>query len=186
MTGDASDLHRTGAVWRAAGQEGAFVVIAMGPWSQELCAQFGLKVQMILKRGYHRHYTIATPPQRPVFDMGNSVVMSPMKAGLRIATAADLRPWAHSNPPQLARGEKGARDLFDLGEPIEAKPWSGQRPCMPDMLPVVGAVPGHEGLWAHLGHGHQGFTLGPVTADILADQIDGAPGWDELSPARLT
>jgi len=53
------------------------------------------------------------------------------------------------------------------------------------MLPVVGRVPDQPNLWAHFGHGHQGFTLGPVTAEILADQLNGGHGWPELQPDRL-
>ena len=185
LQADAMDLARAGKSWKAAGQTAEIAVIALGPWSPALTARFGLHVPMVLKRGYHRHYQIRTPPQRPMLDAANAVVLSPMRTGLRIATAADLRPAPDLNPPQLARGARAARALFDLGDPVEAAPWSGQRPCMPDMLPVAGPVPGQAGLWAHFGHGHQGFTLGPVTAPLLADQIDGAPGIDALQPARL-
>ncbi len=55
---------------------------------------------------------------------------------------------------------------------------------MPDMLPVVGAMPGQPGLWAHFGHGHHGFTLGPMTAAILAETMEGH-GWPTLAPDRL-
>ncbi|WP_290690811.1 NAD(P)/FAD-dependent oxidoreductase, partial [Haematobacter sp. UBA3484] len=63
--------------------------------------------------------------------------------------------------------------LFDLGDPVETTPWSGTRPCMPGMLPLVGAAPNHKGLWFNFGHGHQGFTLGPTTALLLAEQMSG-------------
>ncbi|MCQ0970822.1 FAD-binding oxidoreductase [Paracoccus sp. TK19116] len=182
---DASDIRKEGAGWRAGNHGGQHVVVAMGPWSPTILRRFGLRVPMVLKRGYHRHYEIPNPPLRPMFDTGNAVVMSPMRQGLRIATAADLRPVPHPAPPQLARGEAAARALFDLGAPIEHTPWTGQRPCMPDMLPVIGAVPGQPGLWANFGHGHQGFTLGPVTGEMLAEQIDGATGSEALSPARF-
>ena len=77
------------------------------------------------------------------------------------------------------------RDRFDIGPPVEAEPWTGRRPCIPDMLPVIGRVPDQPNLWAHFGHGHQGFTLGPVTAEILAEELDGGPGWAELQPTRF-
>ena len=44
---------------------------------------------------------------------------------------------------------------------------------MPDMLPVIGAVPRHEGLWLNFGHGHQGFTLGPASGRLLAELMSG-------------
>ena len=58
---------------------------------------------------------------------------------------------------------------------------------MPNMLPVIGQVRPLKGLWAHFGHGHQGFTLGPATGEILADLMTGrAPSIDRspFSPDR--
>ena len=80
-----------------------------------------------------------------------------------------------------------ARKLLDLGTAVEAEPWSGVRPCMPDMLPVVGAAPRHKGLWMNFGHGHQGLTLGPATGRLLAEAMTGeAPFVDAsaFTPAR--
>lgn len=185
VNGDAGDLHRHGAGWRADEATAEHAVIALGPWSPMVTQRFGLKVPMVYKRGYHKHYHMELPPNHPIADFGNSVVMSPMRRGLRIATAAELTPHPRLSPPQLRHGEKAARELFDIGAPVEAEPWTGRRPCMPDMLPLVGRVPDQPNLWAHFGHGHQGFTLGPVTAEILADELSGGPGWQELQPARL-
>lgn len=185
INGDAGDLHRKGAAWIADEAEGEHAVVALGPWSPMMLARFGLKVPMVFKRGYHRHFHMETPPHHPIADFGNSVVLSPMRRGLRIATAAELTRNPRLTPPQLKHGEEAARELFNLGAPVEAEPWTGRRPCMPDMLPVVGRVPDQPNLWAHFGHGHQGFTLGPVTAEVLAEEMDGGAGWDELQPSRL-
>ncbi|WP_113946113.1 FAD-dependent oxidoreductase [Pseudochrobactrum asaccharolyticum] len=62
------------------------------------------------------------------------------------------------------------RSVMQIEEPVEAEPWSGWRPCIPDMLPVVGALSKHKGLWCNFDHGHQGFTLSPTTACTLAEQ----------------
>jgi D-amino-acid dehydrogenase len=185
INGDAGDLRRKGAAWVADEAEGEHAVVALGPWSPMLTQRFGLKVPMVYKRGYHRHYRAEMPPHHPIADFGNSVVLSPMRRGIRIATAAELTPHPRLTPPQLSHGEKAANELFDIGAPVEAEPWTGRRPCMPDMLPLVGRIPDQQNLWAHFGHGHQGFTLGPVTAEILAEELDGGQGWAELQPARL-
>ncbi|MDB6177488.1 FAD-dependent oxidoreductase [Paracoccus sp. Z330] len=185
LNGDAGDLHRKGAAWVADEAQAEHAVVALGPWSPMLLGRFGLKVPMVYKRGYHRHYHMDVPPQHPIADFANSVVLSPMRRGLRIATAAELTRNPRMTPPQLRHGEEAAKELFDIGAPVEAEPWTGRRPCMPDMLPVVGRVPDQPNLWTHFGHGHQGFTLGPVTAEILADEMDGGQGWSELAPDRL-
>jgi D-amino-acid dehydrogenase len=66
-----------------------------------------------------------------------------------------------------------ARAMFPLGETIEAQPWMGSRPCLPDMLPVIGKAPRHKGLWFDFGHQHHGLTLGPVSGRLLADMVTG-------------
>lgn len=52
-------------------------------------------------------------------------------------------------------------------------PWAGLRPMMPDMMPRVG--PGRRaGVFYNTGHGHLGWTLGPATAQIVADAVAAA------------
>lgn len=89
---------------------------------------------------------------------------------------------APSKPSQLNLAVAAARGLFDLGEAVEATPWRGVRPCMPDMLPVIGPASRHRGLWFNFGHGHQGFTLGPTTAALLAEAMTGEASPSSLAP----
>ncbi|QTL04777.1 FAD-binding oxidoreductase [Aquabacter sp. L1I39] len=174
LTADARTLARTGAGWQVAGEQAEQIVVALGPWSPELLRPLGYRMPMVRKRGYHRHYSGATHLRRPLLLADHSVVLAPMRDGLRIATGAQISTAGPSaRPRQLRRGEAAARSLLDLGAPVEATPWSGTRPCLPGMLPLVCRAPRHPGLWLHFGHGHQGFTLGPVTSARLARAVDG-------------
>ncbi len=191
LRGDAMGLHRAGSGWRLALADGGRVdaraaVIALGPWSPALAGRFGLRVPMLLKRGYHRHYRPATTPRHTLADLEQGVVYAPMQAGLRICTAADLAAQPSPNPRQLRRGEGAAAELLGPLDPVEPRAWTGRRPCMPDMLPVIGAVPGQPGLWANFGHGHHGLTLAAISGVLLADAMAGGTGFPELAPARLT
>ena len=49
--------------------------------------------------------------------------------------------------------------------------WCGLRPCTPDGMPFVGPVPGQDGLFVATGHAMLGLTLGPVTGQIIAEQV---------------
>jgi D-amino-acid dehydrogenase len=49
----------------------------------------------------------------------------------------------------------------------------GARPCTPDMMPVIGKAPRHDGMWFAFGHAHHGLTLGPVTGRLIAEMMDG-------------
>jgi D-amino-acid dehydrogenase len=194
VQGDAATLAQTPAGgWRAATADGiveaAHAVVALGPWSAQLLSGFGYRITMVRKRGYHRHYRSPDPLHLPIVDSELGYVLAPMRAGTRITTGAELMGEAGlPSPKQLLRSEQAAAELIDLGAPVENAPWSGVRPCMPDMLPVVGQAPRHKSLWFHFGHGHQGLTLGPASGRLLAELMTGeAPFVDPeaFRPERL-
>ncbi|MDH7793955.1 MULTISPECIES: FAD-dependent oxidoreductase [unclassified Beijerinckia] len=192
QTADAGSLQQDGRMWSVGVSWGRLAarhaVVALGPWSPLLLEKLGYRIPLLRKRGYHRHYKGGDALNLPMLDVENGTALSPMTAGFRVLTGAEIaRLDAPPTPVQMVRAEKAARELLNLGEPVEAEPWLGTRPCMPDMLPLVGAAPRHEGLWFHFGHGHQGFTLGPTTAALLAEEMQTARApMPELSPRRLS
>ncbi|CAN7223943.1 NAD(P)/FAD-dependent oxidoreductase [Rhizobium sp. LjRoot254] len=187
--GDAATLRRVGAGWTVMTEEGSIeaehAVFSLGPWSSDTLKKFGHHFPMVYKRGYHAHYRSPEQLNAPVMDSENGYLLLPMLAGTRITTGAHLARF-HAGPAynQLQHAEESARDLFDLGPRIEDKPWQGTRPCMPDMLPVIGQSQHERGLWMNFGHGHQGFTLGPASADVLATMMDGGTPDVDIRPFR--
>jgi D-amino-acid dehydrogenase len=185
--GDAMTLRKAGACWSVTTEDGALdaghVVVALGPWSPGLLARFGYDIPMVRKRGYHRHYRGGAALRRPFLDVSGAYVAAPMAAGVRLTTGAELTGLdAPPTPVQIARAERTARALFDLGEPLEPTPWFGTRPFLPGMLPAIGEAPRHAGLWMHFGHGHQGFTLGPATGALIAGLMSGEPSPIDMTP----
>jgi gamma-glutamylputrescine oxidase len=65
--------------------------------------------------------------------------------------------------------------------------WSGIFGTSPDALPLVGAVPGHEGVWVSRGYSGHGNVLGLACGDLLAKAILGRrePELEFFDPARL-
>jgi D-amino-acid dehydrogenase len=55
---------------------------------------------------------------------------------------------------------------------------------MPDMLPVIGRAPRHDGLWFNFGHHHLGLTMGPVTGRLLAEMMTGEAPFTGPAPYR--
>lgn len=191
LKGEARTLSVQGESWRVLTTEGPVeasqCVVALGPWAPGLLAHFGYRIPMVLKRGYHGHFQAPSNLNRPLMDVDHGVLLCPMRQGLRLATGAALvSPNSPPRPRQLARGIDGVADLIALGPRVKEQQWHGTRPCMPDMLPLVGRSPRHRGLWFNFGHGHQGFTLGPTTAKLLAQAIDGKyDRWHRaLDPSR--
>lgn len=185
--GDATTLRADGDGWRVmtdAGPLGAAqAVVALGPWAPSLTRPLGYHFPLFIKRGYHRHYAVDRMPTLPLLDAECGFVMAPMQRGLRITTGAEFaRHDAPETPVQLATAERHARDLVNLGAPVEPRPWMGARPCVADMRPIIGRAPRHAGLWFHFGHAHQGFTLGPATARLLAELIHGETPYVDPRP----
>ena len=178
LRGEAQTLRQSQNGWSVVTEAGEIEaeasVVALGPWSPELLKRFGYRISMVRKRGYHRHYAGGSPLDLPLRDAANGYVMAPMQSGVRITTGAELTSSSgKSDPVQLAYAEQAARRLIDLGRAVEPEPWFGTRPCMPDMLPVIGPATQHKGLWLNFGHGHQGFTLGPTTGRLIAELMSG-------------
>jgi len=192
VIGDAMTLRADGAGWAVdtgiAGEprapaRGEHAVIALGPWADPLARHLGYRLPLFVKRGYHRHYAGEAMPSMPMLDVERGALLAPMARGLRITTGAEFaRRDAPATPVQLARAERSAREIVALGQPVEADPWLGSRPCTADMLPVLGAAPRHPGLWFNFGHAHQGFTLGPVTGRLLAELISGEQPFVDPTP----
>ena len=192
LTADAGTLEATDDGWQVNRAEGpvkaADVVVALGPWSDAVLRQQGVRLPFFVKRGYHMHYRPLgnALPGRPLIDGDNGYLVTPMSRGIRLTTGAEFaRHGAAPTPVQLAKVEPLARALFPLGDRAEAQPWLGARPCLPDMLPMVGAVPGHRGLWIDSGHHHLGFTLGPVTGRLIAEMMTGAAPFTDPRPYRV-
>jgi len=189
--GDATTLARAGTGWRvqteAGPLEAAEVVVALGAASGQLTQRFGYAPPVFGKRGYHMHYRPKGNAvlNRPMLDTDSGFLLTPMRAGIRLTTGAEFaRPDAPATPVQLERAEPVARALFPLAERVEGVPWMGTRPCTPDMLPILGRLPGQPGAWCAFGHAHQGLTLGPTTGRLLADMMTGAAPFLDPAPYR--
>jgi D-amino-acid dehydrogenase len=190
-TGDARSLRADGGGWTVDAEGGSVTgreaVVALGPWSATVLAPLGYRIPLAAKRGYHRHYGARgnATLSRPVLDEERGYVMSPMDMGVRVTTGSEFaRPEAPPTPVQLDAAERDARELFPLGAPREATPWMGARPCLPDMLPMIGRAPRYRGLWFAFGHQHNGFTLGPPTGRLLAEMMTGEEPFVDPAPYR--
>jgi len=189
LIGDAATLREG---WQVDTQPEAVtadsVVVALGPWSDRVVTRLGYRLPLAVKRGYHMHYA----PRRtarlnhPVLDVEHGYVLAPMARGIRLTTGAEIaRSDADKTPVQLDAVEPIARTLFPLGERLDSEPWMGRRPCTPDMMPIIGPAPNHQGLWFAFGHAHHGLTLGPVTGRLIAEMMTGEETLVDPQPFRV-
>jgi D-amino-acid dehydrogenase len=179
IQGEVGSLRREGALWRVQTaqrmHEASDAVVALGPWSADLLRPLGLNPRLDVERGYHRHFAPGDGARlsRPVYDVDAAYFMTPMEEGYRVTSGVDLS--LRDAPDQLRQIEsvtQSAREAFPLGGML-GKTWRGARPTLPDSLPMIGAAPGHQGLWLAFGNQHLGFSTGPMTGELLAALFNG-------------
>ena len=189
LKGDARRLAEEAPGWSLPSESGSIsareAVVALGPWSDDVFRPLGYDIPLAVKRGYHMHYGARgnATLSHPLHDGDGGYMLVPMSKGIRLTTGVEFADRdAPPNPIQLTRDEPVARELFPLGERLEPAPWLGRRPCLPDMVPVIGQGTRHHGLWFGFGHAHHGFTLGPVTGRLLAEMMTGEAPFTDPSP----
>jgi glycine oxidase len=69
----------------------------------------------------------------------------------------------------LIRAADEVSPFITKGGPVEK--WAGLRPMAFDGLPVIGAVPGVDGLFVATGHFRNGILLAPLTGQIIAENM---------------
>jgi glycine oxidase len=83
--------------------------------------------------------------------------------------------------------DAAVRALPAIGDLALAETWAGLRPGSPDGLPFLGetAIAGYH---VAAGHYRNGILLTPITAELIADEIEGKPTPDlaPFSPTRRT
>ena len=161
------------------------VVIAAGPWSNQLIKPLGYDLPLFPMRGYHQHFetTEKNKIYHSLVDIDKGFVMGPMQQGIRITTGAEMTTMdAPKNFDQLNAVLRFAQAVLPLNQRVETEAWAGSRPCMPDMKPIIGAAGKHNNLWFAFGHGHQGFTLGPITGRIMEELLHKKPTVVDIKP----
>ena len=189
VIGDANSLRATAGQWQVESQKGLIVanevVVALGPQARGIFEPLGYRIPLAIKRGYHMHYAAKDghTMQHPILDSIGGYVLAPMVGGIRLTTGIE---FADSDDPineiQLRRCEERAQRLYPLGPRVDAEPWLGRRPCLPDMCPVIGPANRHKGLWFNFGHAHHGLTLGPVSGRLLAEMMTGETPFTDPTP----
>jgi D-amino-acid dehydrogenase len=168
------------------------VVVAAGLPSARLLGRFGVRVAFQPARGYS--VTIAgsgTPPRHALYLAEAKIGLSPYSDGVRVAGVFELGASRAEAP--AGAGERllaAARPYLagwrpDADEPLTT--WAGLRPATADGLPLIGALPDHDGLFVASGHGMLGVTLAPATAALLAPLVlEGrlAPELEPFAPGR--
>jgi D-amino-acid dehydrogenase len=163
------------------------VLVAAGAWSNAMAEQLDYKLPLIAERGYHSQ--IGKPGvelRHPVMSLTRHFVMTPLEGGLRVAGTAEFA--ALDAKPDYRRAKvllELAGHYLDGLKTDDVTEWMGQRPAMPDSLPVISVSPRHSNVFYAFGHGHYGITQGPTTGRIIADMMTGSRPSVDISAYRF-
>jgi D-amino-acid dehydrogenase len=190
--GDGRSVTKQPAGWQVQTEQGTVTardaVVAMGAWSNDVFRLLGYRIPLEVKRGYHMHYGVKGNAvlNHPFLDAERGYLLIPMADGsIRLTTGAE---FAHRDAPktpvQLGKVEPIARSIFPLAERKDSEIWMGRRPCLPDMLPVIGPAPRHKGLWFAFGHQHHGLTNAAITGRLIGEMLTGEDTFCDPRPYR--
>jgi len=157
------------------------VVVCAGVASRNLASQLGDRVNVYPVKGYSITVNLldaqsqASAPQVSLLDDETKLVTS--RLGLerfRVAGTAEFNGYNKD-----IRADR-IRPLIDWVEQCfpgvntrQVVPWAGLRPMMPNMMPRIGRGR-HANVFYNTGHGHLGWTLSAVTAEMVSGVIDTA------------
>jgi D-amino-acid dehydrogenase len=115
----------------------------------------------------------AAAPWVSLLDEDAKIVTSRLgKDRFRVAGTAEFNGENRDiRADRIAPLVQWVRQLFPGVGVGEVLPWAGLRPMLPDMMPRVGAGR-RERVFYNTGHGHLGWTLSAVTAQMVAATID--------------
>jgi glycine oxidase len=149
------------------------IVLAMGPWSRVAERWLGVRMPVEPLRGQILRLRFPGPPLRHYVSHEGSYLTS-KPDGLVWAGTTEEKVGFRSRPTQKARDailRSALRIVPSLLEAALVLQTACLRPVTPDMLPIIGPVPGCDGVYVATGGGRKGILLSPAMGRAIADLI---------------
>lgn len=148
------------------------LLIAAGAWTPGLARQFGVDVPITTSRGQVMvseplpptiHHVIANGSLRQLTDRG-VILMGRVSENAVMSDASTYEGL-----------QKEVRDILNLAPSLShvrvVRTFAGIRPMPFDELPLIGPVPGQDGLFVAVTH--SGVTLGPILGLSISELVAG-------------
>ena len=154
------------------------VVVTAGVMSRKLAAQLGDRVNIYPVKGYSITVELkdqasqAAAPTVSLLDDAAKIVTARLgRDRFRVAGTAEINGINYDiRSDRIAPLTRWVEENFPDVSTKAVIPWAGLRPMMPSMMPRIG--PGRKpGVFYNTGHGHLGWTLSCVSAQMVGDMI---------------
>jgi glycine oxidase len=160
------------------------VVVAAGTWSHMFEKWLGFPVPVRPLKGERLMLRYGGEPLSVLISSPKRGHMISRLDGLLSVGSTGGRDYDHKElflgeeydrqPTETAKVEllQRAIDVFPALEDAKlVQQLAGSRPLSPDRQPIIGPVPGWEGIMLATGHTTKGIHLGPITGRIIADYV---------------
>ena len=154
------------------------IVVCAGVASRGFAAQLGDRVNIYPVKGYsitvnlNDEQSRAGAPNVSLLDDETKLVTSRLGVNrFRVAGTAEFNGVDYDiRADRIQPLINWVAQCFPKIDTRSVVPWAGLRPMMPNMLPRVG--PGRAAnVFYNTGHGHLGWTLSAITADMVGDVV---------------
>ncbi len=185
---DVREGRAAGVIAGGALEPAAAVVVAAGPWTPAVVDPGGGWRPIVAVWGAVAEVRLAAPPRHVLEQVGVKALTRPGGGGVGSifstvtvrgisavgSTFQETEPDAAALAPALI--ERGARFVPALAGARVVGTRACARPLSLDGRPLLGPLPGVEGLHVAAGHGPWGISLGPGSARLVADRLLGRDG----------
>ena len=165
------------------------MVAAAGAWTAEFLAPAGVTIRVAPQRGQIAHFGLGSA------DTSRWPVILPTTTGHYLLAFDDSRVVAGATRETGSGFEArvtaaGLAEVLanalavapGLGPAVHLETRVGLRPAGPDARPLLGPVPGLDGLVVATGLGASGLTMGPYAGAVAARSALGLPATLDLTP----
>jgi D-amino-acid dehydrogenase len=157
------------------------VVVCAGTASRALAATLGDRVNIYPVKGYSITVNLddaqsqASAPEVSLLDDATKLVSSRLgQDRFRVAGTAEFNGYNRDiRADRIKPLVDWVQQCFPGVSTHSVVPWAGLRPMMPNMLPRVGRGKS-PCVFYNTGHGHLGWTLSAVTAEMVAGVVEKA------------
>ena len=154
------------------------VVVCAGVKSRDFAAQLGDRVNIYPVKGYSITVNLqdaesqAGAPNVSLLDDATKLVTSRLGVDrFRVAGTAEFNGYNRDiRADRIQPLIHWVQQCFPKISTRSVVPWAGLRPMMPNMMPRVGRGRASN-VFYNTGHGHLGWTLSAITADMVAGVI---------------
>ncbi len=151
------------------------IVVCAGAWSNYIANMIGDDFPLDTERGYHVLFeSDKNIINRPVGWSQSGFYLIQIEDGIRAAGTVEIAGLKKPpNTNRLKMIEREARKILPQLKNVKST-WMGNRPTLPDSLPIIGKSNKNENVLYAFGHQHIGWTLAAVTGKAINELIRGS------------